>query len=789
MAAQNKKKKTSKKTTKQNKKRVPTKVKKTSIQDKMAKHHPRNHMSDEVWNFILAAFTFFIAVVVVSTQFGHGGWLGEYVKSGATQLVGPGYWILFSSLFLLLSYSFFRELDRDFHPMKVFGSILFLLSGLGAIELVLQKGGWAGSLLAELQNPIGYPMALLFMLILFVISLALILDSIPFVSSWGAFDDEEDDEDEEYTGRSRKKSGLSDEEDERISAATRGKGDSEKTGEKPAETSKQPVLAVKKKSNVPSEKEADKLETNINQKIRESFANRGAKIEKSGVLSDNSMIPPISLLAQDKGRPEVGDIKASANTIKRTLANFGIDVEMGEVEVGPTVTRYAFKPAEGVKLARIAGLKDDLALALAARALRMETPIPGKALVGIEIPNKNSTMVGFGTLLNNVGYTDTAYKLPLALGKNIAGEPAYIDLAKAPHMLIAGATGAGKSVTVHALINSMLFKYGPDMLKFIMVDPKRVEMTLYNGIPHLLTPVITDAKSSILALKWAVKEMNRRYDVLQEHAVRDIASYHENVVGKYKAPEDVEPEDDANAPERMPYIVVVIDELADIMQAYPRELESGIVQLAQMSRAVGIHLIISTQRPSVNVITGLIKANVPTRIALQVASAVDSRTILDMGGAEQLLGKGDMLYMTGEMSKPVRVQCAFLSEDEVKKVVSWIKKTYKGEVPEEIDLSTKAVADVNTMFAGEINKDDEEDDLYEDAKAAVIEAGKASTSYIQRRLRVGYSRAARLMDILEERGVIGPADGSKPREILEGAEGDTEGDTTVSEDDSNLLSS
>ena len=394
----------------------------------------------------------------------------------------------------------------------------------------------------------------------------------------------------------------------------------------------------------------------------------------------------------------------------------------------------------------------------------METPIPGKSLVGIEIPNKSKTTVGLGTLLMGNEFNNPKHALPMAVGKDIAGNAAFINMAKAPHMLIAGETGAGKSVTVHALITSLLFKHGPEMLKFIMIDPKRVELTLYNGIPHLLTPAITDPKSAILALKWAVKEMNRRYDVLQSHSVRDIGSYHETIVKPAKA----KAKDGDEIPEAMPYIVIVIDELADIMMSYPRELEAGIVSLAQMSRAIGIHLILSTQRPSVNVITGLIKANIPTRIALKVSSAIDSRTILDMGGAEKLLGAGDALYMTGSMSNPVRVQSAFIPEDEVKAVVAYLKKSYRDALPDEIDLTTQAVAGDSTMFAGSVGDDDDEDDLFEDAKATVIQAGKASTSYLQRKLRVGYSRAARLMDLLEDRGVIGPANGSKPRDVLVG---------------------
>ena len=475
--------------------------------------------------------------------------------------------------------------------------------------------------------------------------------------------------------------------------------------------------------------------------------------------------PPLSLLSVDKGKPGVGDIKANANIIKRTFINFGISVEMDEVSVGPTVTRYAIKPAEGVRLNKIVSLVTNLELALAAHPVRIEAPIPGKSLVGIEVPNASKAMVGLGGVLSAPEWNNSSKPILAAIGRDIAGTPHYVNVAKMPHGLIAGATGSGKSVAIHAVIASLLYRNGPNTLRFIMVDPKRVELTLYNGIPHLLTPVITDPKKAIMALKWAAKEMDRRYNILEEHQVRDIDSYHKTVL------EPAKKKGKAELPEALPYIVIVIDELADIMQTYPRELEAAIVRLAQMSRAVGIHLILSTQRPSVNVITGLIKANVPTRLALQVSSQIDSRTILDMGGAESLLGAGDMLYMSADMQKPVRVQTAYISEDEVKKVAQYIKQHNAGSLGS-LDLTGNTVPldnnDAVMMSNGmqDMMDDDSDDDLYMEAKAAVEEAGRASTSYLQRKLRIGYSRAARLMDILEEKGVIGPADGSRPRDIL-----------------------
>ena len=475
--------------------------------------------------------------------------------------------------------------------------------------------------------------------------------------------------------------------------------------------------------------------------------------------------PPVSLLGEDKGKPGVGDIKANANIIKRTFQNFGISVEMDEVSVGPTVTRYAIKPAEGVRLQKIITLQQNLELALAAHPVRIEAPIPGKSLVGIEVPNATKAMVGLGGILSSPEWNTSTKPILAGLGRDIAGTPHYVNIAKMPHGLIAGATGSGKSVAIHAVITSLLYRNGPNQLRFIMVDPKRVELTLYNGIPHLLTPVITDPKKCIMALKWAAKEMDRRYTILEAEQVRDIDSYHKTVV------EPAKKRGKAEMPEAMPYIVIVIDELADIMQTYPRELEAAIVRLAQMSRAVGIHLVLSTQRPSVNVITGLIKANVPTRMALQVASQIDSRTILDGSGAELLLGSGDMLYQSADMQKPVRIQTAYIAEAEVKKVVSYIKQNNAGTLGA-LDLGAGTGGGVQDMPNDAILLSDADgdvdDDLYTEAKAAVEEAGRASTSYLQRKLRIGYSRAARLMDILEEKGVIGGADGSRPRDVLSG---------------------
>jgi S-DNA-T family DNA segregation ATPase FtsK/SpoIIIE len=456
------------------------------------------------------------------------------------------------------------------------------------------------------------------------------------------------------------------------------------------------------------------------------------------------------------------------------------------VEIGPTITRYALKPAQGVKIARIVGLQQELQLNLSSGSLRIEAPIPGKSLVGIEIPNIQRAIVGLASLLKTPEFTDSPNPLLVALGKDVTGHAHFANIARMPHTLIAGTTGSGKSIMIHNLVISLLFRNSPDQLRFLMVDPKRVELTLYEGIPHLLAPVITDAKKTILMLKWAIKEMERRYDILQSEKIQNLDSYHANVYQPAKKTweADGSPEEErVNLPEPLPYIVIIMDELADLMHAYPKELEASIVRLAQMSRAVGIHLILATQRPSVNVITGTIKANIPTRIAFNVASQIDSRTILDAVGAEKLLGRGDMLYLSSDSPKPIRLQSAFVSEEETKNVVKYLKDQADAHSLDSISLDEKT-GGTGDSFIGMMHENDSEDDddLYEDAKAVVIESGRASTSYLQRRLRVGYSRAARLMDILEDRGVIGAADGSKARQILGGGNEQNE-DSTAEDND------
>jgi DNA segregation ATPase FtsK/SpoIIIE, S-DNA-T family len=664
------------------------------------------------------------AILFLFAPLGIGGRSATLAYSilGPDGLFGYGYYLI-PIVLTALTIGLVREKqEEDWGITRLVGAALLFLSGIALMSLSGKYGGFAGDLIASpFLYLFDYAFSFIILMGVFIIAALLALDTplgIPkLVLPWGKKEEQAADIDS--------------------LVVTDSFEHAEPEPEEEAPDTERPARERSVKKQEPLQPEPMGI----------SFA----------PVDEAYNPPPLSLLDRDKGKPDNGDIKANANLIKRTLQNFGITVEMDEVSIGPTVTRYALKPAEGVRLQKILGLQNNLELALAASPVRIEAPIPGKSLVGIEVPNTKKATVGLGSLLADAAFQSDKKPLTVALGRDITGNSHFANIAKMPHLLVAGATGSGKSVSIHALVTSLLYRNGPATLRFIMVDPKRVELTLYNPIPHLLTPVITDPKKAILSLKWAAKEMERRYNILEEHAVRDINSYHENVLGKGESKGDT-------PPDQMPYIVIIIDELADIMQTYPRELEAAVVRLAQMSRAVGIHLVLSTQRPSVNVITGLIKANVPARVALQVASQFDSRTILDAAGAEKLLGAGDMLFQSADMPKPHRIQTAFISESEVKEIVGYIKKHNEPSV-DNITLSGVATEAANPIFSSSL-EDDVEDDLFEEAKRAVEEAGKASTSYLQRKLRIGYSRAARLIDILEEKGVIGPADGARPRDVL-----------------------
>ena len=474
------------------------------------------------------------------------------------------------------------------------------------------------------------------------------------------------------------------------------------------------------------------------------------------VEEDNYEFPPLELLSQGSTKEVKGGKKSLTDTaakLQKTLYSFGVSAKVENVSVGPAITRYELKPAEGVRVSKIANLADDIALNLAAESIRIEAPIPGKQAVGIEIPNKENEMVHFRDIIDTVEFRNHKSKLAFAIGKDVAGKEVISDIAKMPHVMIAGATGSGKSVCINTLISSIIYKAKPSEVKLVMVDPKIVELSVYNGIPHLLIPVVTDPKKAAGALAWAVQEMENRYAAFAAKGVRDLQGYNDAI----KKEKEVG---------SLPHIVIIIDELADLMMVAKNDVEDAICRLAQKARAAGMHLVIATQRPSVDVITGLIKANIPSRIAFAVSSQVDSRTILDMIGAEKLLGKGDMLFYPAGASKPTRVQGAFVSDGEVEKIVDFVKSnstaTYSEDILESIENAGKSDKDLEM----EQQDEDEADPFLMDAIETVIETGQASTSFIQRRFKVGYARAGRIIDQMEERGIISGYQGSKPREVL-----------------------
>jgi len=667
-----------------------------------------------IWGIVLIV----LGIILILAKAGKAGPVGEFLAEIFITLLGWGYLIL--PLSFILGGGALILTNKKRPSWIVFSGIAMLvLSSLGLIHIFKPaEGGWLGLILGSLKIPFGQITSSIINSAILIISILVILN-VPIKIRLP----------EKKSKMKLEVTGESDDDEE------------EENKEKEEENKEEK-----------SEKEDEDKTEEEKESLIKSFHLFDQKPRKTTVRKiKNYVAPPLDLLKSSSEKPTTGDLRANANIIKRTLESFGIAVDMGEINIGPKVTRYTLKPAEGMKLSRITALNQDLALALATHPIRIEAPIPGKSLVGIEVPNKAAAMVHLGSL---IGYQEfqTVGPLGFALGRNVSGEPIFASIDKMPHLLVAGATGSGKSIMIHSIIVSLLYRNSPSTLKLILIDPKRVELSLYNNLPHLATPVITENKKAINALRWAITEMDRRYDILLAAGKRDIKSYNES-----------------HREDPLSYLVIVIDELADLMTSYGREVEGSIVRLAQMARATGIHLILSTQRPSVEVITGLIKANITSRIALQVASQIDSRTILDTAGAEKLLGGGDLLFVSSEISKPRRIQGGYISEDEVVRVVDFIKENNQFEPDEEeqIDLEKNPEAsasqkDVLEGFGGENGTDDE---MYLEAVGVVSEAGKASASLLQRRLKVGYARAARLLDLMEENGLIGPGDGAKPREV------------------------
>jgi S-DNA-T family DNA segregation ATPase FtsK/SpoIIIE len=646
---------------------------------------------------VLAIIYIGLALILFLASFKQAGPAGSFVYQILNRLFGWGYYLL-PAILLLAALSILASKERKIFGATLIGAVLFIISGLGIIDLLTADGGGLiGSFVGLLEIPFGRLASLIITAALLISSIIITLNIPLKLPRW-------------------RKSEL-----------------------KPREILKPEEATI----TIPKEKPAFVKTTAGKEPFDAAQGKEEISILKKPLILKNYVIPPLELLKSFSEKPTIGDLRANANIIKRTLEGFGIPVEMGEITIGPTVTRYTLKPAEGVKLSKITALNQDLALALASHPIRIEAPIPGKSLVGIEVPNKAAALVRLGSLIASPEFQNSGL-LGFVIGRDVEGKPVFANIDKMPHLLIAGATNSGKSVLIHSLLISLLYKNSPATLKLILIDPKRVELSNYEDIPHLIAPIVTEGKKAVNVFRWAIQEMERRYQILLQAGSRDIQSY--NVKSK----------------ELLPYILIVIDELADLMAAYGREVEGLIIRLAQMARATGLHLIVSTQRPSVEVVTGLIKANITSRIALQVASQVDSRTILDFSGAEKLLGRGDLLFISSEFSKPKRIQSCYVSEEEIKKVINFIKAHNEPEAraaaaPTELTVPEQPLEEF---------EENEEDKLFPEALTAVKAAKKASASLLQRRLKIGYARAARLLDIMENKGLIGPGEGAKPREVF-----------------------
>lgn len=713
------------------------------------KAKPNFQVTPETQKGILSIVILALALITLLSLFGWAGQIGDLLNVVLVKLVGLGRYVVPILLFIIV-YSLLYPDNYQLKPIYALGIALLAGSVFGLIDLIQPKsGGYVGAAVtylfrqfASVSVAVVVCLAVLFigLLIVFNTSINHWIQRIPAKTMLGKM--------------LRFVVALFSSAQDRIAVAKEralesvSEPDTDWSHDDDEDNEADKPIAVEEDEEVDaafsSHALAAELETDPITRTTKPKQMRLVQVPKHHRKIDL----PLELLSGARGKATSGDIEHNKDVIVKTLHNFGIEVELGPVSVGPTVTQYSFRPASGVKVSQIVGLQNDIALALAAHPIRIEAPIPGKSLVGIEVPNVKAAQVSLRELLESDQFKQRKTNLTLAFGRDVSGTAFTGDLAAMPHMLIAGATGSGKSVCINTVLISLLYQNGPDDLKLILIDPKRVEFTMYNNIPHLLTPVITDVQKTINALQWTVNEMDRRYEVLSQAKKRDIAGFN------LAKPESA-----------LPYIVFVIDELADLMATSPREVEAAIVRLAQMARAVGIHLVLATQRPSVDVITGLIKANITTRCAFSTASLVDSRTIIDMSGAEKLLGRGDMLYMSTDSQKPRRIQGAFVSEEEVMRVVDYLK------TKADPDYDAEVVDRQHNSAVPQAFSDGEQDDeLLPAAKKVIVDSQKASASLLQRRLRVGYARAARLLDILEEQGFIGPADGAKPREIIASAE-------------------
>jgi len=651
------------------------------------------------WLFI------FLSIFTVISDLDKGGVLGNYYKNLMIQIFGISHFGLIL-LFLFLGISWLLRFNINWKISTSFALLILFLTFSTFSEIVFQDGGIIGKWLLSFENYLGRIGLVVVLIILSFISLSIIFQK-PFSEILNLILQrfkKEKIEIEDYTKEAKKE--------------------------------------IKEKKEQVKAPEIIRP-TKIKQEVKEEIRLKKLPIKTSWEL------PPISLLDKTESRPDSGDIKENIEIIKTTFENFGINVEVVEVTIGPTVTRYAIKPPEGVKLSKILALQNDLALALAVQNIRMEAPIPGRALIGIEVPNIKPAIVRLRSLIENPEFLESESLLLFPVGRLITGEPFYADLALMPHILIAGTTGSGKSVFIHSILISLLMKNTPEVLNFILVDPKRIELVRYENLPHLLMDPILDVKKVVPVMNWVIDEMERRYKEFQNYRVRDIDAYNKLQIQKKK--------------KIMPRIIFVIDEMADLMIKQGNMIESAIVRLAQMARATGIHLVLATQRPSVNVVTGLIKANIPNRICFKVASQVDSRTVLDYSGAEKLIGAGDMLFISNIFGGMKRIQAPLVTEKEIERIVDfWAKQALEKEDFEKEEISLEEYEKPKEA----IETEETEEELVKAAFQIILETGKASTSLLQRKLKIGYSRAARILDILEEKGIVGPQEGTKPRKIL-----------------------
>ena len=769
--------------------RKPTKKKKTE----------QSFLQDEVIIWLTLA----VSLLLMLSNFGLGGWIGDEVSYFFSGIFGLITYIIPFALFGIAAFLVSNKGNVSAY-IKVAAGIVFLILACTFLELVDHKGGSLGKSIAKILTPtIGtagtYVVIIIFMIICCVIITGKSLLQGVKTQSGKAYDKakgdnarrrkeaelrrkEREQEKKKNTGNSEKeKKKRTDKHAVGVSFATTLTGKSPDMKEIAPEPAKEPVpepeespsFVINRAEPAPDVEEAEPFAEEPYEPVRESKKKSGAmaaaEMERvaAAVAADEAKpkkayhFPPMNLLKRGNKTSGESDahLRETAMKLQQILQNFGVSVTVTNVSCGPAVTRYELQPEMGVKVSKIVGLTDDIKLNLAAADIRIEAPIPGKAAVGIEVPNKENSAVMLRDLLETAEFKNSQSKISFAAGKDIAGKVVVADIAKMPHLLIAGATGSGKSVCINTLIMSILYKASPEEVKLIMIDPKVVELSVYNGIPHLMIPVVTDPKKAAGALNWAVAEMMRRYQAFAEQNVRDMKGYNEKAASS--------PSIDGEELKIMPQIVIIVDELADLMMVAPGDVEEAICRLAQLARAAGIHLVVATQRPSVNVITGLIKANMPSRIAFSVSSGVDSRTIIDMNGAEKLLGKGDMLFYPSGYQKPARVQGAFVTDKEVQSVVEYLKN-HNGDA----DYDNEIVQHVNTseigtgQGLGAGSEENERDMYFTEAGRLIIDKDKASIGMLQRTFKIGFNRAARIMDQLCEAGVVGGEEGTKPRKVL-----------------------